>query len=534
MTDVYSVLAGLCVESGEFSLTATLAEERCQVSRLTWCSRPGGAIVTIHGALDQEVLEIGSKVVLDRIVLELDAASRPVHYERQSGGQGLSIAFEADKAHASLSDGATFEVECANLDAVLDGNAPALTALLLRRSFAYHGSVAQRSQVFIARHLLPFSYSVAEDPEGRWQSNLEESIAIDDEGRLRELFMPRQSLLVREATESDLTLLEEVPRTPAPSKREANPALETREFQVKIPGGAVTALIRSRVGTSHGGTVLILPGSGRTDRFGRVGSIDTGLGQIAESIALSGHAAMSADQPGAGDSKLPTDALSGGYRSNLLMANALLDAALAQRKSAEPVILVGHSLGGVVALELAVKRPDDIAALVLLAAPGRPLDRVIEDQIRWIGKRRGIDPDTVDQQVAEHRELITMIRTVPEWTSETVPERFLAQIRTRDWLAGLIDADPAELVAKVRCPVFVAQGDRDVQVGVDQDFARLAAARPGLETHLYSNLNHLFRHASKDEGITGYDRTDAPVSAALIEDLTRFVEEASSAGEGDL
>ena len=523
MTDVASVLAGLCAEDGQFGLVASLAGQRCQVSRLTWRSESAGASVTIDGALDQKVLEIGSGVVLDRIVVTLGADARPLRYTRESGQQALSVIFEAGKAHATLSDGATFDIDGADPDAVLDGNAPALTALLLRRSFACGGSVARRSDAFIAGQLLPFSYAVTAIDDGRWQSNLEETIAVDADGRLQELFMPRQALLVREADEADLGLLAKAPRAASPPARTAHPAMETREFEVGIPGGAVTALVRVPAGTVRGHTVLVLPGSGRIDRFGRAGSIDTGLGEIVEAIALAGHATMTADQPGSGDSKLPADALSGGYRSNIEMANALLDAALAQRESEGAVALVGHSLGGVLALELAVRRPDAVAALALLAAPGRPLDQVIEDQIRWIGERRGLDVGTVAEQVAEHRELIALIRTVPDWTSETVAERFLAQARTRDWLAGLIDTDPAALAAKVRCPLFVAQGGRDVQVSADRDFARLAAARPSAEAHLYPGLNHLFRPAEEGEGIADYDRADAPVAAALLDDLTRFL-----------
>lgn len=521
MSDVHAMLAGLCPANGTFALTASLAERRYQVSRLGWRADGEGAAITIEGAIDQAALELGPTVVLDRIELILDSRGRPTRYARTSGKEGLTITFGGGQAHALLKDGTTFQVD-ADPDAVLDGNAPALTALLLRRSFCDSGSIAQRRAAFLAGQLLPLSYAVTAGGDDRWRSSLDEVLTVDAHGRLIELVMEKQALSVLPATADDLELLDARPPARSAPRRAAE--VDGEEFDVALPAGSVRALLWGAGNVPLRRIVLLLSGSGRIDRFGRAVGVDTGTGEIAAALAHAGYAAMTADQPGSGDSKLPADALSAGFGGEMAWAEALLDAALQRSNSRAPVALVGHSLGGLLALELAVRRPDDVAAVALLATPGRPLDQVIEDQIRWIGERRGVADYVVAEQVAEHRRLIELIRSVPVWNSETVPERFLAQVRTRDWLAGLIDIDPAALAARTRCPLFVAQGDRDVQVSVDADFFRLAGALRGVEAHLYPDLNHLFRAAGEDEGVAGYAQTDAPVADLLLRDLRVFLD----------
>lgn len=517
MSDAHAMLAGLCPAGGHFALTARLAGRRYQVSRLRWLPKGDGAAIVIEGAIDQAALELGASVLADRIELELDSAARPKHYLRISGGQRLEIGFEAGQAHAELKDGTRFDVT-AEPEALLDGNAPALSAIVLRRLFYFAGSVAQRCPAFLAGQLLPLSYSVTPDGEGRWRSSLEETLVVDGEGALVELAMAKQALAVRRAEAEDLALLE-MPAAP-PETAPPRPASAGEEFDVALPAGTVRALLRGGDPRARG-TVLLLSGSGRVDRFGRAGGVDTGIGAIADAVADQGFAALTGDQPGSGESRLQADALETGFGGELLWAEALLDAAV--RRSVSPIALIGHSLGGLLALELAVRRPADVAAIALLATPGRPLDQVMEDQIRWIGERRGVTADVIAKQVAEHRRLVELVRTVPEWNAETVPERFLAQIRARDWLAEVIDIDPVELAGRVSCPIFVAQGDRDVQVGAESDFARLAVAGANIEARLYPGLNHLFRPAAEGEGVAAYSRSDAPVAPELLEDLLDFL-----------
>lgn len=527
--NAHDLLSGLCPPGEALAFAAGIGNRRYHVSRLTWRPAGKGARLRIDGVIDQAALQMGSGLVFDRIDLTLNSTCRPRRYVRSSGRQRLEIRFGETMAEARLADGSSFQIAAAPA-VVLDSNAPLLTALALRFMRAQSLTVAP---AFIAGQLLPIDYRLTATAQG-WCSSLEEEIALDGHGRLCALSMPRQGLTVWPASATDLPLLQRARRRTRLARpgvarpASASPATGVREFAVASPSGTVTALARVPAGAVRG-RVLLLAGSGRVDRFGRAGGVDTGLGQIADGLAASGFLAMSADQPGAGDSPLGHTALTRSFAEEVADSAALLDAALALKEAPGPIAIVAHSLGGLVALALAAARPDDIAALVLLGVPGRPLPELMEDQLRWIGARRGLDPATISEQVAEHRQLMTAIRSVTDWTPASVPERFLAQRRLRDWLIGYVDLDPAAMLAATRGPVFLAQGALDVQVDAQADLGRLAQARPGLRTRCYAKLNHLFRAATADEGLDQYQSDTGRVATELIDDLVTFLEQAYAA-----
>ncbi|WP_439533916.1 alpha/beta hydrolase family protein [Polymorphobacter sp.] len=515
-------LNALCAAGGHFELAAQLGDRLFQVSRLGWQPQADGVRIEIEAALDQKALELGRTVIGDRIRLDLDAEGRPRRFERASGEQRLTIDFADGEARATLADGSAFTVP-GTPDAVLDGNAPALTAVLLQLLVARHGDAAGRCAVFLAGQLLPVSYALTREADGRLRSSLEELIAVDSEGVLESLVMEQQALTVRRAATEEMALLGRVETAPrkAAAAAAAPEGLDTREFEVPRADGTVTALARRPKNAAPRGAVLLLPGSGRIDRHGRAGNIDTGIGALADALAKAGFATLTADQPGAGNSKLGAAALTSRFSDEVAAAGDLLEATQALLPTAR-VAIIGHSLGGLVSLALASQRPKAIAALALLAAPGRPIDQLMDDQILWLGRERGLSEAEIDRQLTEQRGLVEAIRTVPEWTADTVPERYLAQRRLRDWMIELLDIDPAKLIAALPCPVFVGQGENDLQVGVEADFARLAVARADIDSHLYPGVGHLLRPTTRAEGLAAYAE-DRPLSAALVADLIAFL-----------
>ena len=89
-----------------------------------------------------------------------------------------------------------------------------------------------------------------------------------------------------------------------------------------------------------------------------------GLGSDWDEVAarLTDHRVLIVDRPGYGRSGEETLSIEG---------NAELLAAMVVERGAVPVTVVGHSYGGGVAIELAARRPDIVAGLVLVGSIGR-------------------------------------------------------------------------------------------------------------------------------------------------------------------
>jgi 3-oxoadipate enol-lactonase len=156
-------------------------------------------------------------------------------------------------------------------------------------------------------------------------------------------------------------------------------------------------------------------------------------------------------------------------------------AALAALEGLEQPALVGHSLGGVVALRLAVNFPDRVKALVLTAAAGiRSSTREAE---RYLAAAALLRPS---RRYSRHRNAIARSRLLrnlvfgyfgasdPAAMSDRAVDGFLAGLGVHtDTLSArraLVRDDPRVDLEHVGCPVLLLWGARDNQVTVDDAF----------------------------------------------------------------
>jgi pimeloyl-ACP methyl ester carboxylesterase len=166
----------------------------------------------------------------------------------------------------------------------------------------------------------------------------------------------------------------------------------------------------------------------------------------------------------------------------------------------EPVDVLGHSLGGVVALRLAERHPPLVRSLVLAAAAGiSSSTRLAEITIALIGivKPGRIAGRRVDR-VARSRRLRRFVFgsfevANPELLSERAVHGFLRgpTLHTDTLGAGLalVADDPRQDLDRVRCPVLVLWGARDRQVPLEDGFEY--ARRLGAPLRVIADCGHL-------------------------------------------
>ncbi len=147
------------------------------------------------------------------------------------------------------------------------------------------------------------------------------------------------------------------------------------------------------------------------------------------------------------------------------------------------VFVLGHSLGGLAAMYVAQRAP--VRGLILMAAPGRPMDQVIRDQVKTLNASLG------DAKVAEILKLQDEIMgKVRAGTATATDLQGLSPVGVRD----MIVRDPIAELRKSTVPMLVLKGGKDAQV-FQADFdalAAVAAARPGSESRLFPDLTHIF------------------------------------------
>lgn len=181
----------------------------------------------------------------------------------------------------------------------------------------------------------------------------------------------------------------------------------------------------------------------------------------------------------------PAHARSGGLDSlGSVGAMADFSLAVAERLAMPPQrVLVGHSMGGAVALETALRAPQSVRALVIVATPiAFPMPDIMLDGLRRVteGKERRrferavYSPSTPDAIV--HRGFMEDAKTDPRVMYGDL-------VACRDWEGG-------KHLAKLDIPTLVVHGADELAPLVTGSEA-LAAAIPGARLEVVDGAGHM-------------------------------------------
>src|ERR671936_2050044 len=156
-------------------------------------------------------------------------------------------------------------------------------------------------------------------------------------------------------------------------------------------------------------------------------------------------------------------------------------AIVAEREGMLPAPVVGHSLGGLVVLRLALRRPEAVEAVVLAGAAGLSIGNVWGRNLLSVFTT--VRPGRLAARYRSRVSRSSLLRRVvfgfvsvadPAGLTDEAVEGFLgAQLLHTDvgsaWQALRRD-DPRQELEAVRCPVLVLWGAEDVQLPLDDAF----------------------------------------------------------------
>jgi pimeloyl-ACP methyl ester carboxylesterase len=206
-------------------------------------------------------------------------------------------------------------------------------------------------------------------------------------------------------------------------------------------------------------------------------------------LALSGFRAWAIDLPGGGESDSRGASSSWYTIANLTSAVA----ALVERVGIQSVALVGHSMGGSVALEFAYERPDLTRALVLVApaVSGRLglLHALVDSPVRRL--LLSLAPRQTAPAAWGERALLGAARLIPspalrrdvQDLAHTTPEAFIGGLN------AVLDFDFTDRLQKISAPTLVVVGSCDMTLPPSE--SDLAARRiPGARLVKMRGVGH--------------------------------------------
>jgi pimeloyl-ACP methyl ester carboxylesterase len=285
---------------------------------------------------------------------------------------------------------------------------------------------------------------------------------------------------------------------------------------IEVTTAGLSGTLRKPDGVERPPVVLLIAGSGPTDRNGnQAGRGPDELHQIAEALAARGIASLRYDKRAVGRSAAPAN-----FREqDLVLDNFIDDAAawlafLAQRSDLGPRFVAGHSEGGLIAILLAKRTP--VSGIVLLATPGRPVGEATREQLRAAGLPQPIlDEALTTLSALERGESVAQV---------SPPLQPLLRPSVQPFMRSLLAVAPAQELRRLRVPVLVAQGGRDLQVSA-ADADALTEARPDAAVFRAAEMNHVLKTAPADAAGQQKSYTDqsVPLAPGLVEAIAAFV-----------
>lgn len=267
--------------------------------------------------------------------------------------------------------------------------------------------------------------------------------------------------------------------------------------------------------------VLMIPGSGPTDRDGNSprGLKAASLRLLAEGLANRGIASVRIDKRGmfASAGAIP-DANKVTIDDYAADTRAWI-AAIRAKTGAPCVWVLGHSEGGLVALDTAAARPAGLCGVIAVSTPGRPLGEVMRAQLHANPANAPLLPDA-DRAI----DALEAGRTIPA-SSLTPPLPMLFADAVQPFLVNSFAKDPAKLAAATAKPLLIVQGESDLQVTVD-DAKILKAAQPKATLVLLPQVNHVLKTVEGDSrgaNLATYADPNLPLAPGVVTAVADFV-----------
>ncbi len=260
--------------------------------------------------------------------------------------------------------------------------------------------------------------------------------------------------------------------------------------------------------------VLLLPGSGPTDRYGNnnMGLKTDCYKQLATELAKKNIGTLLIDKRGiaasAGAMKSEADLRFEDYVNDAVAWKLLLE----KNKRIKNIFIAGHSEGSLIGMLVAQKT--SIKGYISIAGPAKSSDKLIIEQI---GKQAPLLVKAVDSMFAR-------LRNNQSLDSVPLPLASIFRKSVQPYIASWIKYTPCEEISKINVPVLILQGTTDIQVDSSEAQA-LKQCCPKAEINIIAGMNHVLKNSSNNiqENIATYSKPELPINEELSKTIIEFI-----------
>ncbi len=294
-----------------------------------------------------------------------------------------------------------------------------------------------------------------------------------------------------------------------------NPVFSESEIVLKTSSGDIYGTLTVSNITKPSPIVLIIAGSGPTDRDcnSPMGIQTNAYKMLAVDLAKNGISSLRFDKRGVGKSKQAMTT-----ESELRFETYINDVVawislLKTDKQFSSIIILGHSEGSLIGMVAAEQT--NVAGFISISGVGRSADKVLQEQLKT-----KLPPQLLD----ESNKILDSLKIGK--TVSNVNPNLVALYRpsVQPYMISWIKYDPAKEISKLKMPVLIIQGSTDLQVTID-DAKLLSISKPDSKLIIIDNMNHVLKESDSDiqKNMATYRNPDLPLKGELTTDIVNFI-----------
>jgi pimeloyl-ACP methyl ester carboxylesterase len=282
---------------------------------------------------------------------------------------------------------------------------------------------------------------------------------------------------------------------------------------IQADDAALHAVLTKPLATGNYPLAVIIAGSGPTDLNGNnSGMNNNSLRYLSDALVENKIASVRFDKRGIGKSTI-----TGFKEDDLTIDNYANDLVAIIKhykvKGYSDIYLIGHSEGSLIGL--IAMQDIKIDGFVSIAGAGSPAHEIINKQLK---------PKLPPAIFSQVEIIIDSLKNKHQ--VKNVPPQLNALFRqsVQPYLISWFNYNPADLIKKLRCPLMIIQGDKDIQVDLEEANKLMAASNNG-KLLIVNNMNHVLKTINGDvnENISSYSNPDLPINQNLVNGLADFI-----------
>lgn len=185
----------------------------------------------------------------------------------------------------------------------------------------------------------------------------------------------------------------------------------------------------------------------------------------------------------------------------------------ARNKGYSKIFIIGHSEGSLIGL-IALQKTA-INGFVSLAGAGSGADDILKTQLK---------PQLPPALYQQTESIIDSLKN--GYRVNSVPPMLFSLFRpsVQPYLISWFKYNPTTLISRIKCPVLIAQGDKDIQIK-PEDARQLAEAQPAAKLLIIPKMNHVLKNIEGDmqENIAAYTNPGLPINKELVAGIADFI-----------